>query len=109
VYVDPHVLSTPVIADIDGDGHEEVVLSVSYYYDREYYDNPEHQHELEGADISKYVAGKASESAVCGEVFRPSKCCGCDQYALIDMCCMHITPCLMLLCCVLLVRCCCGV
>jgi len=25
VYVDPHVLCTPSIADIDGDGHEELV------------------------------------------------------------------------------------
>lgn len=25
VYVDPHVLCTPAIGDIDGDGHEELV------------------------------------------------------------------------------------
>jgi hypothetical protein len=34
VYVDAHVLCTPAIADIDGDGHEEIVLSVSYYYEK---------------------------------------------------------------------------
>lgn len=34
VYVDAHVLATPAIADIDGDGHEELVLSVSYFYDK---------------------------------------------------------------------------
>lgn len=35
VYVDPHVLCTPNIADIDGDGHEEIVVAVSYFFDRE--------------------------------------------------------------------------
>lgn len=35
VFVDPHVLCTPNIADIDGDGHEEVVVSVSYFFDRQ--------------------------------------------------------------------------
>ncbi len=28
VFVDPHVLATPAIADIDGDGHEELVVPV---------------------------------------------------------------------------------
>lgn len=36
VFVDAHVLTTPNIADIDGDGHEELVLAVSYFYDREW-------------------------------------------------------------------------
>lgn len=35
VYVDPHILCTPNIADIDGDGHEEIVVVVSYFFDRE--------------------------------------------------------------------------
>lgn len=35
VDVDPHILSTPVIADIDGDGHDEIVVSVSHYFDRQ--------------------------------------------------------------------------
>lgn len=34
VYIDPHVMCTPAIADIDGDGHDELVLSVSYFFDR---------------------------------------------------------------------------
>ena len=35
VYIDPHILCTPNIADIDGDGHEEIVVTVSYFFDRE--------------------------------------------------------------------------
>lgn len=34
ILVDPHVLSTPVIADIDGDGNEDLIVSVSYYFDK---------------------------------------------------------------------------
>lgn len=57
VMVDAHILCTPAIADIDGDGHEEMVVAVSYFYDHEYYDNPEHMKELgEDMDISNYVA-----------------------------------------------------
>jgi hypothetical protein len=55
--VDPHILCTPSIADIDGDGREELVVAVSYFYDREYYDDPAHADEVKGLDISKYIAG----------------------------------------------------
>ncbi|CAN6322030.1 unnamed protein product [Urochloa humidicola] len=48
VSIDAHILSTPVIADIDKDGVQEMVIAVSYFFDREYYDNPEHAKELEG-------------------------------------------------------------
>lgn len=34
VWVDPHIMTTPAIADIDGDGHDELVVAVSYFYDR---------------------------------------------------------------------------
>ena len=38
VWVDPHVLGTPVITDTNGDGLEnEMVLSLSYYFDNIYY------------------------------------------------------------------------
>ncbi|XP_062212885.1 protein DEFECTIVE IN EXINE FORMATION 1-like isoform X2 [Phragmites australis] len=56
VSIDAHILSTPVIADIDKDGVQEMVIAVSYFFDREYYDNPEHAKELGGIDIEKYVA-----------------------------------------------------
>ncbi len=38
VYVDAHILATPAIADLDGDGAEELVVAVSYFYDRQYYE-----------------------------------------------------------------------
>ncbi|KAL8463463.1 hypothetical protein ACS0TY_034203 [Phlomoides rotata] len=57
VLIDAHVLCTPIIADIDNDGISEMVVAVSYFFDRQYYDNPEHLKELGGIDIGKYVAG----------------------------------------------------
>ncbi|XP_077216185.1 protein DEFECTIVE IN EXINE FORMATION 1-like isoform X2 [Tasmannia lanceolata] len=57
VNIDSHILCTPVIADIDRDGISEMIVAVSYFFDREYYDNPEHFSELGGIDIEKYVAG----------------------------------------------------
>ncbi|ESQ49163.1 hypothetical protein EUTSA_v10020022mg [Eutrema salsugineum] len=56
VNIDAHILCTPVIADIDKDGVQEMVLAVSYFFDPEYYDNPEHLKELGGIDIKKYIA-----------------------------------------------------
>lgn len=38
VYIDAHILTTPAIADIDGDGVEELVVAVSYFFDRQYYE-----------------------------------------------------------------------
>ncbi|GER36585.1 defective in exine formation [Striga asiatica] len=57
VHIDAHVLCTPVIADIDKDGVFEMIVAVSYFFDREYYDNPENMKELGGIDIGKYIAG----------------------------------------------------
>lgn len=55
--VDAHVLATPAIADIDGDGHDELVAVVSYFYDRDYYEDERHRQELGlDVDISKYLA-----------------------------------------------------
>ncbi|CAH8356454.1 unnamed protein product [Eruca vesicaria subsp. sativa] len=56
VNIDAHILCTPVIADIDKDGVEEMVVAVSYFFDPEYYDNPEHLKELGGIDIKNYIA-----------------------------------------------------
>ncbi|CAK9179759.1 unnamed protein product [Ilex paraguariensis] len=57
VNIDSHILCTPIIADIDNDGVAEMVVAVSYFFDHEYYDNPEHSKELGGIEIGKYVAG----------------------------------------------------
>ncbi|XP_022151498.1 protein DEFECTIVE IN EXINE FORMATION 1 isoform X2 [Momordica charantia] len=57
VDIDAHLLCTPVIADIDNDGVSEMIVAVSYFFDTEYYDNPEHKKELGDLDIGKYVAG----------------------------------------------------
>ncbi|KAL2934277.1 Protein DEFECTIVE IN EXINE FORMATION 1 [Bienertia sinuspersici] len=57
VDIDSHILSSPVIADIDNDGVSEMVVAVSYFFDRDYYDQPEHSKDLGGIDIGKYVAG----------------------------------------------------
>lgn len=57
VHVDSHILCTPVIADIDQDGISEMIVAVSYFFDHEYYDNPERVKELGGIDIGKYVGG----------------------------------------------------
>jgi len=41
VYVDPHVLSSVTLADVNGDGHQELIIPVSYYFDAEEYANKE--------------------------------------------------------------------
>ncbi len=57
VYVDAHILCTPTLADLDGNGVPELVVSVTYFFDREYYDHPDHRHELgEDVDMAKYIA-----------------------------------------------------
>ncbi|KAF3606654.1 hypothetical protein DY000_02051114 [Brassica cretica] len=56
VNIDAHILCTPVIADIDKDGIQEMVVAVSYFFDPEYYDNPEHLKELGSIDIKNYIA-----------------------------------------------------
>ncbi|XP_078427631.1 defective in exine formation protein (DEX1) [Wolffia australiana] len=57
VYVDAHILCTPVIADIDNDGVSEMIVAASYFFDREYYGDSEHLKELGDISIDKYVAG----------------------------------------------------
>jgi hypothetical protein len=61
VWIDPHILCTPAIADLDGDGHDELVVSVSYFFDKEYYDEPRHTRELAGVLKDKYVAGEGGK------------------------------------------------
>ena len=58
VLVDPHVLSTPVLVDVDGDGGQELVCAVSYYFDKQFYaDNDVPSPTDEDIDMSKYVGG----------------------------------------------------
>jgi hypothetical protein len=51
-FIDPHVLSSPVLTDIDGDGEMEVIMTVSYYFDAVKYKDVDL-----GFDISNFVAG----------------------------------------------------
>ena len=55
--IDAHILATPAIADIDGDGTMDLVVPVSHFYDQAYYDSIEHQNELpRDVERSMYVA-----------------------------------------------------
>lgn len=55
--VDPHVMCSGVIGDLDADGADELVLPVSYFFDRAYHDSAEHRGELpEGIDPAMYIA-----------------------------------------------------
>jgi hypothetical protein len=57
VHVDPHVMCTPAIGDIDADGAMDLVVPVTYLFDRAYYDSEEHRAELPAdLDLSLYVA-----------------------------------------------------
>jgi len=53
VFVDPHVLGSPALADVNGDGHMEVIMAVSYYFDKTEYSDKENL----DFDPSLYVAG----------------------------------------------------
>jgi hypothetical protein len=52
VFVDAHVLGSPTLADVNGDGHVEVLVAVSYYFDRSDYRGKQLDF-----DPSMYVAG----------------------------------------------------
>jgi hypothetical protein len=75
VWVDAHVLCTPAIADIDADGHDELVLAVSYFFDKEYYDNPARAKDLGDVLKDKYVAGEGSAGA-------EGDTCACRRFGL---------------------------
>jgi hypothetical protein len=52
VFVDPHVLSSPLLTDVNGDGQMEVIMTISYYFDAEKYRGVDL-----GFDPENYVAG----------------------------------------------------
>jgi hypothetical protein len=59
VFVDPHVLATPVIADTNEDGREhELIVPVSYYFDKYHYGISENLLELKLAkdELVNYAA-----------------------------------------------------
>lgn len=53
VFTDAHVLGSPVLFDIDKDGKAEVIVAISYYFDKSQYSNKE------GLDFDPdmYIAG----------------------------------------------------
>eukprot|EP00760_Papus_ankaliazontas_P003540 PhM_4_TR11621/c1_g1_i1/m.77005 len=56
VFVDPHVLATPVVVDLNYDGNLEAVVPVTYYFDKDYI--AEHNITLpEDVDPENYLAG----------------------------------------------------
>lgn len=61
VYVDPHVLATPIITDTNGDGvRAELVVPVSYYFDPYVYGDPRNLEKLNGLEaeeLADYTAG----------------------------------------------------
>ena len=40
LWLDPHILCTPALADMDGDGQDDLVVAASYFFDRDQYDTP---------------------------------------------------------------------
>ena len=59
ISVDPHVLCTPTVADVDGDGFPDLIVAVSYLFDHETYAGASNRREELGddVDISNYLAG----------------------------------------------------
>ncbi|XP_029633556.1 protein DEFECTIVE IN EXINE FORMATION 1-like [Octopus sinensis] len=62
VPVSPHVLATPIIADLNRDGRrEEIVIPVSYFYDEDEYRASEHfnieKKNISITELEKYLVG----------------------------------------------------
>jgi len=57
VYIDAHVLCSPVIADVDNDGRKEMILAVSYFFDEEREDLSSMQYRKRSKiEAEKYLA-----------------------------------------------------
>ncbi len=64
VYVEPHVLASATLADVNGDGHMKLIIPVSYYFDKPSHKDgkdadieKKERDEGEGFDYGGYVAG----------------------------------------------------
>ena len=60
--IDAHVLSTPTLADVDGDGHVELILAVSYFFDRNTAGAPAAAPSKDSASRDKDASSNASSS-----------------------------------------------
>jgi hypothetical protein len=57
VHIDPHIMCNPTIGDIDGDGSDDLIVPVSYLFDRAFYEDEENKQFLpDGLDLSMYIA-----------------------------------------------------
>ena len=67
VLIDSHILCTPAIGDIDGDGHEELVVAASYFFDRDYYDAPVSLRMLAAIWVPEQTCVNCPETEVLGD------------------------------------------
>lgn len=56
IFVDAHILATPYIGDVNGDGGDELVIPVSYYFDSEDYPDTVEVGSGVSVDPTKYAA-----------------------------------------------------
>lgn len=73
VWLDPHILANPAIADIDGDGQEELVIAVSYFFDRDQYSGP----------VSSALLGVHFWLPLCSTIDVAQSCC---KFAFLVVC-----------------------
>ena len=55
ILVDAHVLTTPVITDLNGDGGSELIVAVSYFFDQDVYQDEYFADDGTTIDPSAYV------------------------------------------------------
>ena len=74
--LDAHIMATPAIGDLNGDGHEELVVGVSWFFDREYYEDPVGTFPLFYAPASH-----SPYESVCNVCVRPPRARSAHQHA----------------------------